>query len=74
VNLNAQAAAEERVLSGLRIEEGVPWAELAALDLDPRPFVELDLIADDPERLRATAAGRLVLDRLTTELLTQGPR
>ena len=72
--LNAQAAAEERVLSGLRIEEGVPWAELAALDLDPRPFVELDLIADDPERLRATAAGRLVLDRLTTELLTQGPR
>ena len=68
--LDARAAAEERVLSGLRITEGVPFSELAALSLDARPFVELGLIADDSERLRATPAGRLVLDRLTTELLT----
>jgi putative oxygen-independent coproporphyrinogen III oxidase len=71
--LSALQAAEERVLSGLRILDGVPRAELAALDLSPArtaPFVELGLLADDPERLRATAAGRLVLDRLTAELLT----
>ena len=67
--LTAQAAAEERVLSGLRIDEGVPWPELAALPLETDRFVALGLLADDPERLRATAAGRLVLDRLTAELL-----
>ena len=68
--LSARAAAEERVLSGLRIQEGVARRELAALKLDTAPLVELGLLADDPERLRATAAGRLVLDRLTAELLT----
>lgn len=71
--LSPLQAAEERVLSGLRIQEGVPRTELTALDLSPartEPFVELGLLADDPERLRATAAGRLVLDRLTAELLT----
>jgi oxygen-independent coproporphyrinogen-3 oxidase len=51
----------------------VPHAELAALQLDPAligRLVELGLLADDPARLRATAAGRLVLDALTAELLT----
>lgn len=71
--LSALEAAEERVLSGLRIEDGVRFAELAALAL-PRDriaqLIELGLLADDPARLRATAAGRLVLDRLTAELLT----
>ena len=33
-------------------------------------LVALGLLADDPARLRATPAGRLVLDRLTTELAT----
>jgi hypothetical protein len=32
--------------------------------------VRLGLLADDPGRLRATPGGRLVLDRLTTELAT----
>jgi len=71
--LSALEAAEERVLSGLRIDEGVPRAELAVLDLSPArtgPLVELGLLADDPDRLLATPAGRLVLDRLTAELLT----
>jgi oxygen-independent coproporphyrinogen-3 oxidase len=71
--LSPLAAAEERVLSGLRIAEGVAYAELAALDLTPTRtayLVELGLLADDPERLRATPAGRLVLDRLTAEILT----
>ena len=71
--LSALEAAEERVLSGLRIQEGVPYAELAGLALSPSriaDLVELGLLADDPQRLRATAAGQLVLDRLTRELLT----
>jgi oxygen-independent coproporphyrinogen-3 oxidase len=71
--LSPLAAAEERVLSGLRIAEGVPRSELAALELTPARtayLVELGLLADDPARLRATPAGRLVLDRLTAEILT----
>jgi oxygen-independent coproporphyrinogen-3 oxidase len=70
--LSPREAAEERVLSGLRIAEGVARADLAALDLAPEALedlVELGLLARDPERLRATPAGRLVLDRLTAELL-----
>jgi putative oxygen-independent coproporphyrinogen III oxidase len=70
--LTPREAAEERTLGGLRILEGVPRAELAALELAPErieDLVELGLLADDPQRLRATRAGRLVLDRLTAELL-----
>ena len=71
--LSPRDAAEERVLSGLRIDDGVPRAELTALELDPARIarlIELGLLADDPERLRATPAGRLVLDALTADLLT----
>lgn len=77
--LSAIEAAEERVLSGLRITEGVPFADVSALGLSPahpkvRDFVDLGLLADDPGRLRATADGRRVLDRLTTELALAGGR
>jgi oxygen-independent coproporphyrinogen-3 oxidase len=61
------------LLSGLRIAEGVPLADVTALEIPAdkiADLVALGLLADDPERLRATAAGRLVLDRLTTELAT----
>ncbi len=71
--LSAREAAEERLLSGLRVTEGVPLAELAALAIPPEKvadLVELGLLAEDPQRLRATPAGRLVLDRLTGELAT----
>ena len=71
--LSPREAAEERLLSGLRVTEGVPLAELAALAITPQKIadlVELGLLADDPHWLRATAAGRLVLDRLTGELAT----
>ena len=71
--LSPLEAAEERVLSGLRIAEGVAFAELAALDLSPSRIADLTglgLLAHDPQRLRATPAGRLVLDRLTADLLT----
>jgi putative oxygen-independent coproporphyrinogen III oxidase len=71
--LSPEEAAQERILMGLRIDDGVGWEEVAVLGLSPdaarvRTLRELDLIADDPGRLRATRAGRLVLDRLTTEL------
>jgi oxygen-independent coproporphyrinogen-3 oxidase len=73
--LTAQDAAEERLLSGLRILEGVAFEEVAILGLTRdhprvRDFVQLGLLAADPDRLRATANGRRVLDRLTTELAT----
>jgi putative oxygen-independent coproporphyrinogen III oxidase len=71
--LDPREAAQERLLSGLRITEGVALAEVAALEIPPgriADLVSLGLLADDPVRLRATAAGRLVLDHLTTELAT----
>jgi oxygen-independent coproporphyrinogen-3 oxidase len=69
--LSPREVAEERVLSGLRIPEGVAHAEVAALQIPPQRIADLvshGLLADDPQRLRATPAGRLVLDRLTAEL------
>jgi putative oxygen-independent coproporphyrinogen III oxidase len=69
--LDPRETAEERLLAGLRVSEGVPLGELAALRIDPgrlAELVDLGLLADDPDRLRATPAGRLVLDRLTAEL------
>ncbi|OYW28309.1 MAG: coproporphyrinogen III oxidase [Caulobacter sp. 12-67-6] len=73
--LNSKEAAEERLLLGLRIDDGVPFHEVAVLGLSAdaakvRHHVELGLLADDPRRLRATRAGRLVLDRLTGALAT----
>lgn len=71
--LSPQQAAEERLLAGLRIEEGVAFAEVSALALSPetpevRSLAEAGLIARDTLRLRATPAGRLVLNWLTTRL------
>jgi putative oxygen-independent coproporphyrinogen III oxidase len=68
-------AAEERLLSGLRIGEGVGFGEVEVLGLAPehpevRHLVDLGLLADDRSRLRATAAGRRVLDSLTAALAT----
>ena len=68
-------AAEERLLLGLRIDDGVSFAEIAALGLSAntpkvKSLVEDGLLVDDPVRLRATRSGRLVLDRLTGTLAT----
>jgi oxygen-independent coproporphyrinogen-3 oxidase len=71
--LSPLEAAEERLLTGLRIRDGVPLSDLAALEIAPQKLADLralGLLADDPQRLRATPAGRLVLDRLTAELAT----
>ena len=72
--LSPMAAAEERLLSGLRITDGVAFADLRALALTPESPAVVDavdqgLVAPDALRLRATPAGRLVLDRLTTSLI-----
>ncbi|PVM86873.1 coproporphyrinogen III oxidase [Caulobacter radicis] len=74
-DLTPVEAAEERLLLGLRIDDGVAFAEMAALDLSPdtpkvKSLVEAGLLVDDPARLRATRQGRLLLDRLTGVLAT----
>jgi oxygen-independent coproporphyrinogen-3 oxidase len=72
--LSAEATAEERVLSGLRIEAGVAYSELGALGLSPvhdrvKTLVAEGLVRDDNYKLRATPGGRLVLDHVTRRLL-----
>lgn len=72
--LTPAEAAEERILMGLRTFEGVAWGELAALGLGPETVVVRDLVgqgllADDARRLRATPAGRFVLDGVTRALI-----
>ena len=71
--LTPQQAAEERLLAGLRVEDGVTFDEIAALALAPThpevlSLVEAGLLAPDPDRLRATPAGRLVLNWVTSRL------
>jgi oxygen-independent coproporphyrinogen-3 oxidase len=69
--LSPREAAQERLLSGLRIVEGVPLAQVAALEIPAEKIadlVQLGLLHPDPLALRPTPSGRLVLDRLTSEL------
>jgi putative oxygen-independent coproporphyrinogen III oxidase len=75
--LSPGEAAEERLLAGLRITEGVPFAEVGALGLSPihpevADLVAAGLLAPDLQRLRATPAGRLVLNWLTSRLALAG--
>ena len=72
--LSPVARAEERLLMGLRTDEGVGFAELTALGLTPAHravagLVAQGLLAADPHRLRATRAGRVVLDGITRTLI-----
>lgn len=76
--LDPETAAEERLLMGLRTYEGVGWEELAPLGLGPAhpvvaDLVEAGLVAIDGSRIRPTPGGRLVLDRVTAELITAPP-
>lgn len=67
--LTAEEAAEERLLMGLRVDEGVLRAELEPLPLSALPdLMHAGLVRSDEERVYATAAGRLVLDRIIAEL------
>ena len=72
--LSPVARAEERLLMGLRTDEGVGFGELSALGLTAAHptvagLVEQGLLAADPVRLRATRAGRVVLDGVTRNLI-----
>ncbi len=72
--LSAEDAAEEYLLMGLRLAEGIDLARLAAiggsaLDEDRLDALESDgLITRSGSRLAATHEGRLVLNRLILEL------
>jgi oxygen-independent coproporphyrinogen-3 oxidase len=73
--LDARAAAEERLMLGLRIAEGVGLAEIEALGLGPERapaagLVEAGLLISERGRLATSAEGRLVLDRIIAELVT----
>ncbi len=67
--LTPEAAAEERLLMGLRTVEGVPLTELAPLTLAKLPDLqEAGFVRVSGGRLFATAEGRPVLDRIIQEL------
>ena len=71
--LTPREAAEERLLMGLRTREGVALAEVAALGLSIEharvcEHVEAGRLVVQDGRLRATPAGRRVLDALITQL------
>ncbi|MGJ8558773.1 MAG: radical SAM family heme chaperone HemW [Litorimonas sp.] len=71
--LSADAAAEEYVMMGLRIEDGLSLSRLAdmrgtTLTIEPA-LLEDDLLSLTGDRLRATLRGRMVLDALTRTLL-----
>ncbi len=75
-SLTPVEAAEERILMGLRTFEGVAWRELEPLGLGPESPVVRDLagqglLANDADRLRATPAGRFVLDGVTRTLIVR---
>ena len=73
-SLSAAETADEYLLMGLRLREGIDLARLAAIDgraLDEtrlRALAQDGLIDRNGARLAATPKGRLVLDRLIVEL------
>ncbi len=67
--LALREVALERLLMGLRTAEGVALADLTALEIPAARLTDLgDLVAVSGGRLRATPAGRPVLDRIIAEL------
>ena len=68
--LGEAEAREERVLLGLRITEGVPEGLVADSAALP-DLIGHGLLKREGGRVAATAAGRLLLDRVIAELLTR---
>ncbi len=72
--LTPQNSADEYLLMGLRLAEGIDVQRLAAIDgrkLDEARLQYLQaqgLVRRTPDRVQATGKGRLVLDRLIVEL------
>jgi oxygen-independent coproporphyrinogen-3 oxidase len=77
--LSATESAEEYLLMGLRLAEGIDLARLSAIDgreIDAKRIGALEgegLLRCDGTRLAATPEGRLVLDRLILELAAWQP-
>lgn len=71
--LGESDAAEERLMAGLRIAEGVPWTALGSLEPEVRRraalLAEEGLLSLTPDGLAATARGRPLLDALLRALL-----
>ena len=71
--LDADAVLTERLSGGLRTVRGVPLGDLAVsagrIEAAAGPLIGDGLLALEEEALRATPAGRLVLDGVTAELL-----
>lgn len=69
--LSRTEAAVERLLMGLRTSDGVSLAELEPLRMAPERLAALSsagLVQAAGGRIKATARGRLVLDRITLDL------
>jgi len=71
-------AIAEMLMMGLRLDEGVSLSEMTTRHGDVQRFIDWDamaglaasgLLARDGDRLRATPAGRLLLNRILSELL-----
>ena len=72
--LSPRDAAIERLLLGLRIDQGVAWDELGALGLTAQSAVVRDRVDDGlalaaPDRLSLTRSGRAVLDSVVRSLV-----
>ena len=74
----ASEAVAEMLMMGLRLEEGVSMSEMTARHGDIRSFVDPDalarlaaqgMLAQDSDRIRVTPQGRLLLNRILSELL-----
>ncbi len=66
--------AQERLMMGLRTDEGVAWGEVSPLALTPaspavQELVELGLLSSDLLRLQATRGGRRMLDSIIRKLV-----
>jgi oxygen-independent coproporphyrinogen-3 oxidase len=70
--LDPRAVQEEQVFMGLRTDEGVAAGLIAAVGAQTRAdeLVLAGLLRRRGERVSATPRGRLVLDRLVSDLLT----
>jgi putative oxygen-independent coproporphyrinogen III oxidase len=71
-NITPQHEAEERLMMGLRLVEGIDDSPFRDVINSKRRelFVREGLLENTPDKLQTTLKGRLVLNRLTAELLS----
>ncbi len=67
--LTRRDVAEERLMMGLRIAEGVPLSEVPFPPARTAPLEEMGLVERRDGRLRLTRSGRPILDAILRELL-----